>query len=345
MKQRNALSFVTGKPTSDAINYYYCVRLLCGAEVNMLGAVRVENAACLQVLTHLRNTGRKATRAKDFYLAAAAFVEESFLHFSKTSDADEDYLRSAYVSLYAKATNTVYTGSTPSGLIGHSVRSCYGWKPQKSPVDINDKPTSGGVLSGMTEQAFCDCSTDGVVCGDAYTATIGAIKTGGFFDISIIKIIENMHPAQRKLICSFNAVKRSLLLQHLPLVNALYCATIGKARQDAVIACGVVTALYARSYSRDYIKAIRVLLGDEFDSSVTDEQYDSLHFAKVKLHGNVWCLGITSEANNLRVVRSHRRLLLCKPTSQDWVVVGYIPGLDASNLDLDTPTNVGVQLA
>ncbi|KAL3664792.1 hypothetical protein V7S43_009972 [Phytophthora oleae] len=348
MKQRNALSLIIGKRTSEAINYYYCVRLLCGAEVNMLGAVRVDSGACLQVLSHLRDTGRKATRAKDFYLAAAAFVKVSFLHFSKTSDADEDYLHSAYASLYAKATNTVYTGSTPSGLTGNSVGSCYGWKSLKSPVDINDKPTSGGVLSGMTEQAFCACSSDSVVYGEAYPAAIDEIRIGGFFDsavMSIFRIIECMHPAQRKLVCRFNAIKTSLLLKHFPLVIALYCATIGKVREDALTALGAVTALYARCHSCDYIKAIRVLLGDEFDSSITDEQYDSLRLVKVKLHGQVWCLGITSKTKALRVVRSHRRLLLCMPTSQDWVAVGYIPGLDASHLDLDTPTNVGVRIA
>ncbi|KAL3662158.1 hypothetical protein V7S43_012958 [Phytophthora oleae] len=115
LTKRNTESVIIPKGDSATLSmgYYFCMRLLCGAEIYMPSASRTAPMNCLKVLQQIASTGRKGGRVYDCYYAAAAFIDHpTFLPTKKKTIAvqnqqdkhddlkDETILRQAYLGLY-----------------------------------------------------------------------------------------------------------------------------------------------------------------------------------------------------------------------------------------------------
>ncbi|KAG1697326.1 hypothetical protein DVH05_016609 [Phytophthora capsici] len=113
--KRNTESVIIDKKDTATLSmgYYFCLRLLCGAEIYMPSASRTSPINCLKVLQQIADTGRKGGRVYDCYYAAAAFIEhptflpnkkKTILEQNEQNEAgdleDETVLRNAYVRLY-----------------------------------------------------------------------------------------------------------------------------------------------------------------------------------------------------------------------------------------------------
>ncbi|KAK1944423.1 hypothetical protein P3T76_004335 [Phytophthora citrophthora] len=79
LAKRNTESVII--PESDmatlSMGYYFCMRLLCGAEVYMPSASQTASINCLKVLQQIASTGRKGGSMYDCYYAAGAFLEDA----------------------------------------------------------------------------------------------------------------------------------------------------------------------------------------------------------------------------------------------------------------------------
>ncbi|KAK1944425.1 hypothetical protein P3T76_004337 [Phytophthora citrophthora] len=77
--KRNTKSVIIheAETASLSMGYYFCMRLLCGAEVYMPSASQVLPINCLKVLQQIASTGRKGGRLYDCYYAAGAFFKDA----------------------------------------------------------------------------------------------------------------------------------------------------------------------------------------------------------------------------------------------------------------------------
>ncbi|KAG1697327.1 hypothetical protein DVH05_016610 [Phytophthora capsici] len=117
LTKRNTESVIIDKKDTATLSmgYYFCMRLLCGAEVYMPSASQTSPINCLKVLQQIASSGRKGGRLYDCYYAAAAFIDDATFLPEKKALVDQQEeqaeranalreleLRQAYIRLYER---------------------------------------------------------------------------------------------------------------------------------------------------------------------------------------------------------------------------------------------------
>ncbi|KAG1709477.1 hypothetical protein DVH05_020132 [Phytophthora capsici] len=187
-----------------------------------------------------------------------------------------------------------------------------------------------------------------------------------FWANSIRKIAKNLHPSQVSRIKNFNTILTDVRVGFSPLAHAIIHATCYKADPFPAHLAKTCLALLGRRDTRSYVNVITVLLGESFDLLMSPDRNhkNTFELAKITFSDGTTCIGIISSllkkiAFNIteesaiekfvldvvlapfapfldsiiqagvKVVKTHRRLLLCFWSEDNWSVVGYIPGFDA----------------
>ncbi|KAL3662155.1 hypothetical protein V7S43_012955 [Phytophthora oleae] len=162
-------------------------------------------------------------------------------------------------------------------------------------ADIKGVFLNAFVLSGMTEEAFCETQGD-EFCGNAYgIISIDRIKVGRKHDLwihSIYKIAASLHPSQLGRVRNFNTIPADMRLALFPLAHAIIHATCFKVHAFPAHFVKIFSALLGARTTSSYVDAVTMLLGESFDfiSDENGEHENQFQLAKITFSDGTCCL-------------------------------------------------------
>ncbi|KAK1941322.1 hypothetical protein P3T76_007188 [Phytophthora citrophthora] len=167
-------------------------------------------------------------------------------------------------------------------------------------ADIQGGFLNAFVLSGMTEEAFCETQGE-YFCGTAYDIiSINRIKVGrkqDFWINSVYKIAANLHPSQLHRVRNFNTIPADMRLALFPLAHAIIHATRFKVHAFPAHFVKVFSALLGARTASSYVDAVTMLLGESFDSIADEngEHENQFRLAKITFSDGTCCVGVVSK--------------------------------------------------